>query len=221
MTVAETTLQENLNAAKQQFEGIAPANVVTEINTDIAHGAANNAVAQAVKEGQIAPNFTLPDVRGGNLTLADLLDRGPVVLTFYRGSWCPYCNLTVAAYQKALPQITELGATLVAVSPQTLDNALSLLEKHELAFPVLTDAGNTVARRYGLVFKLGDTLLAALRSLGVDIAQYNADPSGELPIPGTFIIGQDGIVVRAFVDPDFRKRLEPTEIIASLRGLTK
>jgi len=151
--------------------------------------------------------------------LADLLERGPVVLTFYRGAWCPYCNLTLRAYQAALPAITALGATLVAVSPQTPDNSLTTVEKKELTFPVLSDAANVVARQYGLVVSLSEDVRPLYTAIGSALPAYNGDQSWELPMAGTFVIARDGTARLAFVDPDYTHRLEPAEIVAALRDL--
>ena len=138
-----------------------------------------------------------------------------MVLTFYRGDWCPYCNLQLRAYQAILPLIQELGASLVAVSPQTPDNSLSTAEKKGLTFPVLSDAGNKVARQYGLVFSLSETL----RTVSANLPSFNGDDSWELPIPGTFVIAHDRTVRLAFVDADWTKRLEPAAILDTLRRL--
>ena len=139
-----------------------------------------------------------------------------MVLTFYRGEWCPYCNLQLRAYQAILPQVQELGASLVAVLPQIPDHSLSTAEKKDLRFPVLSDSGNVVARRYGLVFAVSERL----RQAGAHLPTYNGDASWELPMPGTFVIAPDGVVRLAFVDADWTKRLEPMEILETLHQLT-
>jgi peroxiredoxin len=123
------------------------------------------------------------------------------------------------AYQQILPQIHELGASLVAISPQAPDSSLSTAEQNKLAFPVLSDVGNHVARRYGLAFRIGDALREPMQKLGVDLARHNADDSWELPIPATYVIARDGTIELAFVDADYRKRLEPRAILETLRAL--
>ena len=137
-------------------------------------------------------------------------------MTFYRGAWCPYCDLTLRAYQALLPQIRSLGATLIAISPQTPDGSLTTAETKELAFPVLSDTGNGVARQYGLVFRVSTALEATHQAFGIDLARSNGDTSNELPVPGTFIIGRDGRIAFAFVDSDYRVRLEPAELLRQL-----
>lgn len=169
--------------------------------------------------GDRLPDFELPDALGRAVKLSKLLEAGPVVLTFYRGEWCPYCNLQLHAYQATLPEILARGASLVAVSPQTPDHSLSMAEEHQLAFAVLTDSGNRLARSLGLVFTIPEADRALYLAVGNDISSFNGDESWELPVPATFVIGRDGAVALAFVDPDYRKRLEPAEILAALDGL--
>jgi peroxiredoxin len=180
--------------------------------------AAGDAFAGAPRAGDTAPGFRLPDARGGEVALEDLLAAGPVVLVFYRGGWCPYCNLQLAAFQAALADIREAGAELVAVSPQTPDQSLTLAERHELAFRVLSDPGNAVAGDYGLVFTQGDAATATSRGLGIELAQYNGDDSNTLPAASTFVIDRDGVIRFASVSGDYRWRVGPEEVLAALRG---
>ncbi|MGH7222385.1 MAG: peroxiredoxin-like family protein [Gemmataceae bacterium] len=178
-------------------------------------------IGRAVAEGDRAPNFRLPNAQGGSVELHDLLRQGPVVLTFYRGQWCPYCSLELRAYQKLLPQIQALGAKLIAVSPQTPDNSLSTAEKYQLAYPVLSDVGLHVARAYGLAFDLPLELVELYqRQWSNDLVKWNGAGGGwSLPIPATYVIGQDARVALAHVDPDYRDRLEPEAVLARLHTL--
>ncbi|MCP5368717.1 MAG: AhpC/TSA family protein [Hyphomicrobiales bacterium] len=175
---------------------------------------------RAVGVGHTAPRFALPDALGTTVALDDLLAKGPVVMTFYRGTWCPYCNLEVRAFQEVLPQIEDAGASLVAISPQTPDNSLTLVEKHGLGFHVLSDAGNATARDYGLVFVIDNGLRKVYQDKGLDIPGHNGDGSWELPIPATYVIGRDGKVAYAFVDADYTARAEPAEVVDALRALS-
>jgi peroxiredoxin len=179
---------------------------------------AGDTFAGALRAGDHAPSFRLPDARGGEVALADLLADGPVVLVFYRGAWCPYCNLQLAAFQSALADIRAAGATLVAVSPQTPDRSLSLAESKALEFPVLSDAGNAVARDYGLVFTQGAAATEASRGLGIELADFNGDASNALPAASTFVIGADGVIRFAAVSGDYRWRVGPEEVLAALRS---
>jgi peroxiredoxin len=180
--------------------------------------AAGDTFAGALRAGDPAPGFRLPDARGEEVALDDLLAGGPVVLVFYRGAWCPYCNLQLAAFQSALADIRGAGAALVAVSPQTPDQSLTLAERHALEFAVLSDAGNAVAREYGLAFTQGEAATTASRALGVELADYNGDDSNTLPAASTFVIGQDGLIRFAAVSGDYRWRVGPDEVLAVLRG---
>lgn len=139
------------------------------------------------------------------------------MVTFYRGAWCPYCNLQLRAYQAILPQVTRLDATLVAISPQTPDASVEIVSKAGLTFPVLSDVGNHVARSYRLVFVLPEVL----RPYTANLPQYNGDKSWELPLPGTFVVGRDGIIKLAYVHADYTKRLEPSDILAALESEIK
>jgi peroxiredoxin len=168
--------------------------------------------------GATAPLFTLPDARGGSVALADLLGQGPVVLVFYRGAWCPYCNLQLAAFQSALNDIEAAGATLVAVSPQTPDQSLSFAEQKALEFPVLTDASNEVADAYGLAYTASSVATDTLRELGVELSSFNGDDTNRLPAAATFVIGRDGRIRFASVSGDYRWRVGPEEVLAVLRG---
>jgi len=209
------TLADQIAAYRSELAKREPAERLALLDAEAATLVRSGIADSGLREGTLAPDFTLPDVDGRPITLSALLAQGPVVLTFYRGAWCPYCNLQLRAYQAILPEIRALGATLVAVSPQTPDNSLSTAEKNGLTFPVLTDAGNQVARRYGLVYAVS----ARLRAASAHLPTYNGDESWELPMPGTFVIAPDGMVRLAFVDADRIKRLEPAAILDTLRLL--
>lgn len=164
--------------------------------------------------GDTAPDFALPNAVGELITLSDLLQKGKVVLTFYRGSWCPYCNLQLRQYQQALPEIKDLGGELVAISPQTPDESLNMKEKNELQFEVLSDKGNTVARRYTTVFVNSEAPVETMTSLGIDFNSHYFDDSRELPVPAVFVIEQDGTVLLAQTSGgDYRNRVEVADIL--------
>lgn len=172
---------------------------------------------RAIHQGQKAPDFTLPDAKGQPVRLSDLLKKGSVVLTFYRGGWCPFCNLQLKSYQSHLTEIRAKGAELVAVSPQTPEYTLSTAEEDALTFPVLSDVGGQVARTYGLVFKVSDEVVPIYKKFGIDLEKHNGDARHELPIPGTYIIGRDGTVLSSHVDADYKKRLSIEAILAALK----
>ncbi len=172
---------------------------------------------RAIHQGQRAPDFTLPDAKGGPVRLSELLKKGPVVLTFYRGGWCPFCNLQLKSYQAHLAQLRAAGAELVAVSPQTPDATATTAEKDALDFPVLSDMGNQVARSYGLVFRLPDAVVPIYRQFGIELEKANGDASHELPMPATYLIGRDGIVKLAQVEADYKKRMPIETLLEALR----
>ncbi len=168
--------------------------------------------------GDKAPNFSLSNAIGETTTLQSLLEKGKVVLTFYRGSWCPYCNLQLNQYQQVLEDINSLGANLVAVSPQTPDESLNIKEKNELQFEVLSDNGNIVTRQFTTVFKNGETPIETMKALGIDFDSHYADDSQELPVPAVFIIEKDSTISFAkAIDGDYRNRVEASDIIYSLK----
>jgi peroxiredoxin len=168
----------------------------------------------------VLEDFTLADATGKAVSLSDLVADGPVVLVFYRGGWCPYCNLALHTYQSELvPQLDRYGATLAAISPQKPDEALTTAEKHALEFPVLSDHGARIARRLGVAFQPADEVLEAQRALGLDIRDGNADGAAELPMPTVLVVDRNRVVRFADVQPDYTSRTEVQAIIAALAEL--
>jgi peroxiredoxin len=161
----------------------------------------------------------LPDAAGKRVRVSDLLAKGPVVVTFYRGGWCPYCNLELRALQARLDDIHALGATLVAVSPELPDRSLSVAEKNALAFPVLSDHGNAVAREFRLVHRIDASVVAYQRRNGNDVAAYNGTDIPEVPLPATYVVDRAGVARFAFVCADYTRRADPEEIIRVLSHL--
>jgi peroxiredoxin len=213
------SLEQELAAFKAEFLRTAPAGRAALYEAKIEELRADFAQERAVNVGDTAPNFTLPDVTGKSIVLSDLLRTGPVVLTFYRGGWCPYCNIQLRAYQGVLPQMRDLGARLVAISPQLPDYSFDTANKNELTFDVLSDVGNAVARSYGLVYSLPEEIRAALRSNNKALPSINGSVTWELPVPATYVVGRDGLVALAYVEVDYRKRLEPETLLTCLRSL--
>jgi len=171
-----------------------------------------------VKPGEKAPDFTLANHLGVNTTLSELLKTSKVVLLFYRGSWCPYCNLQVSMFQGAINEIKRLGARLVAISPQTPDASLTIAEKNHLTFDVLSDVGNIVAKKYTTVFRHDKNATNIIKSLGIDFESHYGDDSYELPVPAIFIIQTDGTVSFAKnTGADWRNRIDALEILNELK----
>ncbi|MFC3228359.1 peroxiredoxin-like family protein [Marinibaculum pumilum] len=173
----------------------------------------------SLKPGDTAPDFTLPDATGRPVTLAALLAEGPVVLCFYRGGWCPYCSIQLRALQQILPDLQAAGTTMVAVSPETPDNALTAKEREGLAFHVLSDAGNVVAKQFGLAFPVSDRVHEILVMVEVDLARQNGQDSGEIPVPATYVIAPDRTIAFGGAEPDYRTRIEPEAVLAAVRRL--
>lgn len=180
---------------------------------------ATGIAGRALAVGDAMPAFELPNASGEPVRSADLLQGGPLIVTFYRGGWCPYCNLELRAYQAALGRIRALGAGVVAISPELPDRAVETAARNAIEFDVLSDAGNAVARRFGLVFRLSDELVDIYRRNGNDLERHNGDGSWELPVPGTFVVDRGGRVALADVDPDYTRRLNPSDVLRELEAL--
>lgn len=176
----------------------------------------------AIKIGEKAPNFELPNPLGKQIALFDLLSKGPVVITFYRGSWCPYCNLQLRALQDKLKDIHQLGATLVAISPEVPDSSMTKSEISNMEFTVLSDQDAKVASQYGVAWEVPEFLLNHMKiDRNLDLKKINNGNDSILPIPATFILGSDGIVKWNYVNVDYRTRSEPDEIIEALKNISK
>jgi len=176
----------------------------------------------AIKLGELAPDFILPNPKGNAISLASLLLKGPVVVTFYRGSWCPYCNIQLRALQARLADIHALSAQLVAISPQVPDDSLNTDEINTMDFIVLSDQNANVASNYGVAWEVPEFLLEHMRKdRQLDLEAINNGNSNILPIPATFVIDSDGKIVWRFVDVDYRTRSEPDDIIDALTKLSK
>jgi peroxiredoxin len=167
-----------------------------------------------LKVGNRAPQFMLRNAKGEIVDIGALRKKGPVIVTFYRGGWCPYCNLELKAFQEILPEIKAAGASLVAISPEKPDATLSTTEKNALAFEVLSDVGQKVGRAFGLVYQFTDELRSAYRGFGHDMPAHNGTP-GEwaLPVSATYVIDRDGTIIYAYTDVDYRDRADPRGVL--------
>jgi peroxiredoxin len=215
-TFAEQRDEFNARLAQQ-----APAEIVEGFARIIADQAAVDYAARAAKVGDRAPDFMLRDQLGREVLLAGELELGPVVLIFYRGEWCPYCNIMLRTYGLRANEFRERGARLVAVSPQTPDNSLTMAEKHNLEFPVLSDEGGAVIGAYGLKYDIDAQSQKVLEAAGINVANYNGAGGWILPAPAVFVIGRDGIVRFASVNGDYTQRPEPEVVLGVLDSLGK
>lgn len=179
----------------------------------------SNGTVPGIEVGEVAPDFVLPDANGKPVALADRRAAGPVVVSFYRGAWCPYCSRELQAQQAVLDDIRDLGASLVAISPQAPDDSLSLAERLELRFDVLSDLDQQTIRAYRLQFELPETLREIYPMLSMDLTRENADGSWRLPVPATFVLDRDGVVRARHVDPNYLERMDPADLLDALRRL--
>ena len=218
------SLQDRLDAFKADFEaGKPPYNAPAWIHEPM-HRATkelidSGAASRALKVGDKAPAFTLKDPEGHAVSSADLLAQGPLIVTFYRGVWCPYCNMELQAIEAAAAEIRSLGASIIAISPQVAANSRKSQRENDLSFPILTDHGGNVANAFGLRFRLPDELIAIYKSFGNDLAVTNGEPSWTLPMPARYVIGRDGVIAYAEINPDYTHRPDPSELIPILKRL--
>ncbi|KGM32273.1 peroxiredoxin-like family protein [Inquilinus limosus] len=216
------SLQAKLDAFKADFEtGKPPYNVppsvIETMHRATAELVASGAADRALKAGDKAPSFALKDSDGSVVNSVALLARGPLIISFYRGVWCPYCNMELQALEAARPEFERLGAALVAISPQTAPNSRKSARQNGLSFPILSDPKGEVAAAFGLRFRLPDYLVELYRNLKNDLPTFNDDPSWTLPMPGRYLIGQDGTILTADVNPDYTIRPEPEALLPALR----
>ncbi|HTW31621.1 MAG TPA: peroxiredoxin-like family protein [Candidatus Sulfotelmatobacter sp.] len=176
-----------------------------------------NLAANILPIGAPAPPFELPDHNGKVVRSADLLAKGPLVLCFIRGRWCPFCVGQMEAMNLIIPEIEKAGAALVAISPQTVKQSYFMHDQHKLRFALLSDAANQVARQFGLVYRVPSAQEALYRRAFVNLPLANGDDSWELPIPATYILDRTGKIIHAAANEDYTDRLEPSDILQALR----
>ena len=213
------SLQQHIQDYLQSFRkrvDIDIQSVMAQVTQDLVN---SGMVDQALQAGNHLPQFSLPNQLGKTMTSDEILSQGPMVLTFYRGGWCPYCNLELRAYQQLLPKIQAIGAQLVAISPERPDHALTTAEKNDLKFQVLSDQGAAYARSLGLVFTLPDVLRPIYESFGIYVEKHNGSDQFDLPLPATYVIDKTGLVISAFVDADYTKRQNPEAVIKVLEKI--
>jgi peroxiredoxin len=213
----KVTLQEELRDQKDKFNETAPDETKTTYKKGTDAVVQSGIVEKARQVGELALDFVLSNAKGESVKLSDQLKHGPIVLTWYRGGWCPYCNLTMHHLQQALPEFKALGAQLLALTPELPDNSLSTSEKHKLEFEVLSDIDNKVGKDYGIVFQLLEGV-AKIYGEKFNLNAYNGNENNELPLAATYIIGQDGIIEYAFLDADYRNRANPEDLISFLKN---
>lgn len=213
-------LQEKLDALKHEFvTKMAPPEIVDALQRSVTELIADGALQRARKAGDRAPAFTLPDPEGKPVSSSELLKAGPLVVTFYRGVWCPYCNLDLQALEEARSQIEARGATLLAISQQTAPNSRKAQRTNALGFPILSDHGGEIGAQFGLRWTVPVYLQAIHKQLGADLSLFNGEASWTLPMPARYVIGRDGIIAYAEVNADYTRRPEPSDIFPVLDRL--
>lgn len=219
-------LKDKLDAKGAELAAKMPKEMNEIFDKGIKDIAASGVLATALKVGDKAPDFDLPDASGTMVSLKSMLATGPVVVTWYRGAWCPFCDVQLHAYQEMMPEIKATGARMVALSPQTVDTLKGMMEKgtdekgakKELAFDLLSDTDNKAAKAYGIAYKVSEPVATMLEN-GVKLSTINGTTSGELPLAATYIVDMSGKIAYAFVDADYHKRAEPSEIVEALNTL--
>jgi peroxiredoxin len=217
-------LQDKLDAMREDFENGRFPLVPTRDQVVTMQRATQSLIdsgqaEKALEAGDTAPEFTLEDADGASVRSRELLARGPLVATFYRGVWCPYCNYDLQALEEVRSEIEARGASLVAISPQTPANSRKSRRDNKVDFPILSDPGAAVADKFGLRFSLPHDLIEVYRQFGADLAEVNDDPSGVLPMPARYVIGMDGVIAYAEVNPDYTRRPDPSELLPVLDRL--
>jgi len=212
------SLKAQIDAYNVQKEAKLPADVLALMDTTNEELIAQHIKDNALQIGAKVENFSLVNHNGESIELNDLLNKGPVIVSFYRGGWCPYCNLELKALNDYLAQFKTQSAQLIAISPQLPDETLSTKQKNELDFDVLSDVSNKVAKQFGLLFTLDERIQALYTQFGIDFEHYYGDKSFKLPLPATYVINQEGVITYAFLNEDYTLRAEPIDIMAALES---
>lgn len=212
------TLQEQLDAKRDAFIESAEPEKIADYQAGIDQVAASGVLQSAKQVGDIAPDFSLNSASGLRISLQERLKYGPVVLIWYRGEWCPYCNIQLQEYQKYAAEFERAGATLIAISPQTPDHTLSTLKKNDLGFQVVSDPNHQVAERYGIAYRV-PTVVQKHFEGHIDLDEYSGEKSRRLPLTAAYVIDTDGMITYAFIDPDYKKRADPAVVLREVQKL--
>jgi peroxiredoxin len=211
------SLREILAERKAKITQYVPAATLEVHVRVIAELRAQGLAAKALAVGARAPAFSLPDHNGKTVSSLELLSRGKLVVCFFRGRWDPFCCGQMEAMNRVLPEIEQAGASLVGISPQTVKQSFFMADQHKLRFPLLSDAGNSVARQFGLAYGVPEEQQAIYRRAFINLPFTNGDESWELPIPAVYVIDRDRVVRFAWANEDYMERVEPSEVLERLR----
>lgn len=213
------SLKTQIDAFEVQKKANVPADILDLMDVTTEKLIAEQLSKHALKVGDKFPAFELPDSEGKQISSTELLAKGPLVLSFYRGGWCPYCNLELRALNNMQQAFADQNAQLIAVSPQLPDESLSTQQQNELAYTVLSDVSNSLSKKCGLVFTLDERLIPVYDQLGLDIPKANGDDSYELPLPATYVIDSQGVIKFAFANEDYTLRAEPLDVLNAVKAL--
>ena len=213
MTLTETLAEAVQNSAKRIPAEVRE--VMLNANQEII---ATGIEGTALKTGDSAPDFTLKNHKGETVTLSECLKEGPVVVIFYRGGWCPYCNMELYAYEQELDKLKGLGASLIAITPETPDNSLATVEKNGISYDVLSDTGFVASDAFGLTFTFPEALMKVYEGFGLNVPEVNGDDAWRLPIPAAYVIDASGKIILHHVDVNYTERLDPLDVIEALKG---
>ena len=207
------SLEQQLSEVRSQAAQNIPPEILEKMLSETDKLKAQSLEQFAPKVGDIFPDFALKNQSGKYVTLSEQVKQGPVLLTFYRGGWCPYCNLELKAYQSILPNIKQAGGSLIAISPELPDASLSTIEKNQLDFTVLSDPRSLYAKSLGIVFTLPESLKPIYQKFGINIEEHNGEGQFELPLAATFVIDKNRVLKFADVNADYTQRAEPTDAL--------
>ena len=217
MSTADTTIADQVARVLRESADHLPAHVLAALESERAELNARGVPGSVLKAGALMPDGDLLDVDGNPTTLKKVRGGKPAVVVFYRGAWCPYCNLTLRTYQETLvPELAARGVSLVAISPQTPDGSLSMQEKHQLTFEVLSDPANQIAGQLGILTGPTDDARQAQASLGLIIGEHNADGTDTTPMPAVVILDAEGTIRWIDVHPHYTSRTEPGQILQAM-----
>lgn len=213
------SLQERLDGRRDVLLDSAPPGIRKALLDNIQTMRGLRMVDHAKRAGSRAPDFTLPNQHGELVSLSARLARGPVALVYYRGGWCPFCSLELEALEEVRGEVEALGASLIAVSPQTAEATAKTARDRRVSYDLLSDAGSLVTREYGLAYVVDEVMRPIYASFGINLAESNGDTRFLLPVPATYLIGADGVILHDFLDENYMRRMEPSEMLDRLRAM--
>lgn len=205
-------LKQELDNLSKDMGGKAPEEVKKVMQESMQKLINSKIDEKSLKKGDNAPEFSLLNINNELISSKTFLQKGPLIVNFYRGSWCPFCNLEIAEWQRLYSKIKEVGADLISISPNLQSSATDTKNKHNVDFEILSDKENKIAKLFGLVFTLPEELRPIYKQFGINIPEANGDESYELPIPATYVIDK-GKIIYSFVEIDYKKRAEPSDVV--------